>query len=197
MNPEELNRIARHEAGHILVARHEGFQTNDIIITAAGGQAGSNARLPDAPIMEYASRRLRVLLGGVVAQCLDAPQGVPQCITCSIKKVDASSDWERAEEIMRFLAHDHIYHDNGGGVDPNDELRRISIEYFSYVQKILETNREILEEITKFVLSKVNSSDLMALAYPPPNRAIVIFDQEMQSYLSRVRNVPFPEAGKR
>lgn len=79
---------AYHEAGHLVVAAHEGFQTSQISVTLKGnGTAHISPQLLGRSTLEYASSRLRVLLAGAVAQCMILNGGDERCVVDSFEKV--------------------------------------------------------------------------------------------------------------
>lgn len=108
MNAYERSRIAFHEAGHALMAAHEGFETGTIVVHHKGGSAETTAKLPDASIIEFVASRSRVLIAGVVAQCSVLDSGNNQCVPLACEKDDARDDWRKAQEHLLVLTHDRI-----------------------------------------------------------------------------------------
>ncbi|GFE93894.1 hypothetical protein [Acetobacter persici] len=195
MSPEEQERISRHEAGHAVVAIHEGFQIVGIRMTAEGGSAESDARLPGAPIMEYATRRLRVLLGGVVAQCLDAPEGCGPCVCAAVKTHEAKSDWEKAQEVLRFVVHGRSLDHTNRIFDLDEECGQLSQQHFADADAILNANRSTLEELTSIILK-----ELRRLAPGPRREASVEWEANIpasaiRSILGKVKKVPLNSSG--
>ena len=194
MSPEEQKRISRHEAGHAVVAIHEGFQILGIRITAAGGSADSDARLSGAPILEYATRRLRVLLGGVVAQCLDAPEGCERCVCTAVETHEAKSDWEKAQEVLRFVAHGRSLERTNRTFDLDEECRRLSQQHFADAGAILNANRSALEELASIILKDIRRS-----TRGPRREASVEWEANIpasaiRNVLGKVKKVPLNSA---
>ncbi len=195
MSPKEQERISRHEAGHIVVAIHEGFQTVGIRMTAEGGSAESDPRLPGAPIMEYATRRLRALLGGVVAQCLDAPEGCAPCICAAVKTNEAKSDWEKAQEVLRFVVHGRSLDRTNRIFNLDEECRRLSEQHFKDACTILDANRSALEELTSIILKEVRR-----LAPGPRREASVEWEvnvpaSAIEPIMGKLKKVPLSSSG--
>lgn len=195
MSPKEQERISRHEAGHAVVAIHEGFQIVGIRMTAEGGSAACDARLPGVPMMEYATRRLRMLLGGVVAQCLDAPEGCEPCICAAVKTNEATSDWEKAQEVLRFVVHGRSLDPTNRIFDLNEECGRLSQQYFEDALAILNANRSVLEELTSIVLK-----ELRGLALGPRRKAPVEWEvnvpaSAIKPIIGKVKKVSLSSSG--
>lgn len=153
MNPYERKRIAFHEAGHALMAAHEGFETGPIVVHHKGGSAETTATLPRASLIEFVASRFRVLIAGVVAQCVVLDPDNDQCVPLACKKDDARDDWRKANEHLLILAHDRIRQSAEPCDDPNSLCQAISNELFLEVGEILEQNRNILDALAQEVLS--------------------------------------------
>ncbi|WDA35122.1 hypothetical protein [Sphingobium sp. YC-XJ3] len=153
MNAYERRRIAFHEAGHALMAAHEGFETGTIAVHHKGGSAETTAKLPDASIIEFVASRSRVLIAGVVAQCIVLDPGNNQCVPLACEKDDARDDWRKAQEHLLVLTHDRIRQSAEPCDDPDALCQAISNEIFAEVGEILEQNRDILDALAQEVIS--------------------------------------------
>ena len=153
MNAYERRRIAIHEAGHALIAAHEGFETGTIVVHHKGGSAETTPKLPGAPIIEFVASRFRVLIAGVVAQCCVLDPGNNQCVLLACERDDARDDWRKAQEHLLVLTHDRILQSADPCDDPNALCQAISNELFSEVGEVLEQNRDILDALAQDVLS--------------------------------------------
>lgn len=157
MNDFRMKRIAYHEAGHLLVAAHEGFETFDIVVRIdqeMSGRAESSPRLPKKTMEQYASSRLRVLLAGAVAQCMNIERNDKQCTEEALEKGNANDDWRKARELARLIAHART-----GGNAANDDAmeatsKAVEDEHLEQARAIIESNRPLLNNLARLVVAR-------------------------------------------
>ena len=145
---------AYHEAGHLVVAAYEGFQTHQIGVTVQGnGTAHVSPQLPGRSTVEYASSRLRVLLAGAVAQCLILNNGDERCVAEALKNGNARNDFAKIEELARLLAHEQ----HGGNLDDEGTTAAtdaIIKAHLNESKEILENNLSVLSGLGSAVIYK-------------------------------------------
>lgn len=151
LSEKEIRRIAYHEAGHAVVAVHEGFKPPYILVHPEGAQAMTASPLPGASLKIFMRSRLRVLLAGAVAQCFALSPKNGDCVERACTEVDARGDWEKAKEIMAILIHEQT---EGRESDPSalgrirDDLREA---YSAEIRLILSANRRVLDELSRII----------------------------------------------
>ncbi|WP_164001754.1 hypothetical protein [Pyxidicoccus caerfyrddinensis] len=169
MSNYEKQRVAYHEAGHLLVAAHEGFESLGIVVRDnMSGHAESSPRLPGRTSEQYVSSRLRVLLAGALAQCIKLHPGDSRCVmNALLTNGNANDDWCKAEELARAIAHGRT-----GGAASDDKSMAAAAdevirEHSAQAQKILESNRKVLDKLARLVIDRfadlcaedINASD--------------------------------------
>jgi len=106
----EIRRIAKHEAGHYIVARVLGFGVGSISITiteGAGHNAGSEI-VPACPlsgdqaITGYLERRITVLYAGVLAESISVG-GLDEHKANASLLTSGSRDFDKARELTHLL----------------------------------------------------------------------------------------------
>jgi len=156
MNVSERKRIAFHEAGHALMAVHEGFEPGNIVVHHKGGSAELIAKLPEASVIEFVTSRARVLIAGVVAQCIKLDPDNSQCVPQACETDDARDDWRKAREHLVVLTHERIQQSAEPCDDYDGICQEISNKLFNEVGEILEKNWAILDMLAQEVLSLFN-----------------------------------------
>lgn len=152
--PYELKRTAYHEAGHLIVAAVLGFETHEIRITPKGaGEAVTSVQIPGVDPLDYAARRIAVLLAGVVGQCLVLHPGDVACAKAALERENGLHDWMRAEELARLVAQARV----PSAVTPQDfkaAADAVVAEEMARAQRILEDQAATLRAIGQLVLDK-------------------------------------------
>ena len=196
MDLEELKNTAYHEAGHAIVMlnlpKHD--PVHKVTIMPRGRALGLTFFLPEkdrySQDKEYMLSNIASLFGGRIAEEVFMNQ----------MTTGASNDFERATSIardmvMRFGMSDvmgpMVYADNEGEVflgrsvtkttniseatmqKVDSEVRRIIDEQYALARKIIETNRDKVEAITKALLDwetidRDQLDDIMAGRAPRP-----------------------------
>lgn len=178
---------AYHEAGHIVMARHEGFQVYGIRLLINGkGEAEYSLSLPcrSEGAEQYIRKRIRVLLAGAVAQCMIAHPGDTQCFKDAVTG-NAAADWRIALELgwaLNNISSDTIVEEEIAAREVDALLSGLVNE----TQAILRepSNHDRLMAVGRTCLSRLvelraySPDDLMA-----PNDAVVT-QQELNDMLA-------------
>ncbi len=151
----EFRCTAYHEAGHLIVAHHEGFDTGPIALSPKGsGHAETSAFLPGASPVNYAASRLRVLLAGAVAQCLVLSPGQTTCVVEAFdERGNGSIDWKRAQEMARVVALSSLASPSTKA-DFVAETSRVIKAHQDFVEDLLVRNDKLLRSIGQLALEK-------------------------------------------
>lgn len=189
MNAYERRRIAFHEAGHALMAAHEGFEAGTIVVHHKGGSAKTTATMPRASLIEFVASRFRVLIAGVAAQCIVLDPDNDQCVPLACEKDDARDDWRKAHEHLLTLTHDRIHQSAEPCDDSNALCQAISNELFLEVGEILEQNRDILDALAQEVLSMFDSLFDHDPGDPGAPSSLKLDKTEVASRLQGVRKI--------
>jgi cell division protease FtsH len=196
MDAEELKNTAYHEAGHAIVMlnlpKHD--PVHKVTIMPRGRALGLTFYLPEkdrySQDKEYMLSNIASLFGGRIAEEVFMNQ----------MTTGASNDFERATAIARDMVMRYgmsdvmgpmVYADNEGEVflgrsvtkttniseatmqKVDSEVRRIIDEQYSLARRIIETNRDKVEAITKALLDwetidREQLDDIMAGKVPRP-----------------------------
>jgi cell division protease FtsH len=196
MDAEELKNTAYHEAGHAIVMLHlpKHDPVHKVTIMPRGRALGLTFYLPEkdrySQDKEYMLSNIASLFGGRIAEEVFMNQ----------MTTGASNDFERATAIARDMVMRYgmsdvmgpmVYADNEGEVflgrsvtkttniseatmqKVDAEVRRIIDEQYSLARRIIETNRDKVEAITKALLDwetidRDQLDDIMAGKAPRP-----------------------------
>ncbi|MES2700586.1 MAG: cell division protein FtsH, partial [Pseudomonadota bacterium] len=196
MDAEELKNTAYHEAGHAIVMlntpKHD--PVHKVTIMPRGRALGVTFYLPEkdrhSQDKEYMLANIASLFGGRIAEEVFMNQ----------MTTGASNDFERATSIARDMVMRYgmsdlmgpmVYADNEGEVflgrsvtkttnisestmqKVDSEVRRIIDEQYALARRIIETNRDKVEAITKALLEwetigREQLDDIMAGKVPRP-----------------------------
>ena len=191
MSNYEKQRVAYHEAGHLLVAAHEGFEALGIVVRCnMSGHAASSLRLPGRTSEQYLSSRLRVLLAGALAQCLKLNPDDSRCVeNALLMKGNASDDWCKAEELARVIAHGRT-----GGAAADDESAAAAAddvirEHSAQAQKILESNRKVLDKIAQLVIDRFAELYAQDINDPDSDSELEVAGAEVKRALDGMQRV--------
>jgi len=191
MSPEEMKRIAYHEAGHAIIGVHEGFPPAIIEVHREGASVRTSYEMLSGSTMAFVSSRLRLLLGGAVAQCLILKPDIPYCRKDAYGRIDAKSDWEKARELIGVLLH----HENTGrNAEPGMLLRKandIEERHAAEARAILEANKNLLQRIAELVIIGFTELNLVEAPLPGGPR-LVVNPIEVEAALEDVVSVPHP-----
>lgn len=184
----DMKRIALHEAGHAVVAVHEGFRTPIIRIGARGADTVTQPDLPGASLSVYMRSRLRVLLAGAVAQCLMLCPEDGDGLARAFDGPDASSDWAKACEIMSLLIHEQTGgegSERGYGV----MIDAIKEEVAGEIRRILEANRAILDELADLTVCAFD--DMLEIGGPEGDTTLYVDSIAVEDVLRGVVKTTF------
>lgn len=171
LHDQDNNRVIHHELGHWLMAREMGFEVGKIVINSSRGKASGYAKVfPRASsqldtaeaVDDYLSRRVRVLLAGVIVEIAWYKKTFGESLSDKDLKgiyenavIDRSGigDKGKAEELLAILAGIR------GGTramdkDLNNQIRVIFVKIYRETEQVVETFLEML-----FVLADLISSE--------------------------------------
>lgn len=109
-------RLAIHEAGHVVMARHVGFVVNDVELHSGGGRSRiSFCPINDSPTVSTSSRRRHVLvaLAGMAAEMikygLKNPDDFADLFAKSSGDVQAVVEWLSIDSIDSPVLAEHLF----------------------------------------------------------------------------------------
>jgi cell division protease FtsH len=175
MSEDERKNTAYHESGHAIVAKllPKSDPVHKVTIIPRGRALGVTMQLPEQDRYsydrEYLLNRIAVLFGGRIAEEVFMNQ----------MTTGASNDFERATQMARDMVTRYgmsdvlgpmVYAENEGEVflgrsitkttnmseetmrKVDSEIRRIIDEQYALARRLIETNREKIEAMTKALL---------------------------------------------
>lgn len=173
-------RVAKHEAGHYIVARVLGFKTGEISLTMLdmnGGHSASSVIVLAQPlacdpsIMDYLERRVSVLYAGSIAEALNNGVVDNDAALKTARELGGVRDWDKARELVQLLRNLR-YPD----VTTEDEIQagltELDLKVWTRATEIIVQEHELIEGIagrlaqdTKFLHRKVTltEADLAAM----------------------------------
>jgi hypothetical protein len=156
----QVREMVRHEAGHAVVARIQGFPAGKIFLMAnrAGHEVNLIPSLTSASdTIEYITKRLKVLYAGVVAQSLDSDNRAHLTKCEGYFRDTASDDFSKIREIMRILV---------GSSKPGasysefaEELKRVEDAISDATVNLVRANAVSIKALTKFFVSKLDEAN--------------------------------------
>ena len=162
--------LAFHEAGHIVVAAVEGFRPEGLtVFIKSGGEAEITIACAERGVEEYVESRLRVLLAGVLSQCMHLCPGDPACTREAFgPKREGWSDYSKALELAWLIRNTR----SGATSDPEAaaaEADAVILKCLNESAEILDHNWEAVTRLAHRViagLSAVASADPADLDAP-------------------------------
>jgi len=151
--------VSYHEAGRVLMAKIEGFQFGNIIIEINGnGQAELILNQPchSSGAEDYLKRRIRVLLGGALAQCIVLHPNDPKAFEEALSR-NASADWKVATELawaLRNIASREEVSDDAARIEVDEVLQMLVNETANAINDPI--NYKPLMNISMLCLTGVN-----------------------------------------
>jgi len=190
MSPKDKLRIARHEAGHALVAlKTEGADpVHKVSIIPRGRALGVTVSLPSEDIYNYNEKRLRatlaMLYGGRVAE--EIAYGKDDTSTGASNDIERASsmarsmvtEWGMSEKVgpIRTVSEQqNMFLGGGGGPQQNvsgdtakiidEEVKRIVTETKGQAEKILKENDEIFQAIVDALMEHetIDATDIATI----------------------------------
>jgi hypothetical protein len=160
-NKQLLEPIARHEAGHFVVAKVLGFETEDIKFKANNfsqnnGNCAINLNqsiLNIDDLLKYCEKRVMVLYAGAIAQSLQ--NGIPNNdILQNIFKTNAISDCDKIREHI-FIIRNIKYSATVEESEIQQELDIIDDELFKKTIPIVIDNNDIIKSLANQLLIRI------------------------------------------
>lgn len=156
-----VRRVARHEAGHFVVARALGFTTTGIavtMLTVDGGHSGEAAIevYGSAPAIEdvtsYLRRRIAVLYAGAIAEA-SAAGVVDQANFEQCLREGGANDKLKIGELIQLLRN--IVHPAEREVKAvESQLHEIDTECIQIALRVIEQNSQAIDDVAQAVCSK-------------------------------------------
>lgn len=157
--------LAFHEAGHIVVASVERFHPERLtVFLRSGGEAEITIACAERGVEEYAESRLRVLLAGVLAQCIHLCPNNPACTREAFgPKREGWMDYSKALELAWLIRNTR----SGATADPETAAK----EADEVILKCMHESADILNRNWDAVTRLANRvvAGLAAIASADPN----------------------------
>lgn len=177
--PDFALSIARHEAGHFVIARVLGFRVNSISIQLDPAY-GYNAETSVTPceklsslekVTEYLRRRVRVLYAGALAETLSsrASRAIGYVAFEQLQRGNATRDYVKIRELAYTLRN--IQHSD---CDPADDAELT--QQINDVENLLR--EETVELVDRHVVAIIDAGEYVACRIRPEER-IVVSSQEL------------------
>jgi hypothetical protein len=99
--------ILKHEAGHMVVAKVLGFQTDRLVYkqSHAGAELAIDLILPDiAAVTRFIRTRVPILYAGVLAESLEGDRVNNDKALKLVRGPEGADDYSKARELIRVLA---------------------------------------------------------------------------------------------
>jgi hypothetical protein len=139
--------VLRHEAGHMIVARVLGFQTDRLVYknSHAGAELAIDLTLPDiAAVTEFIRRRVPILYAGVLAESLNGGKVDNDKALRLIRGPEGADDYSKARELIRVFA----------GVERGEReyqpvLDKLDDEVWNKATSLVETYEEQIDMLSR------------------------------------------------
>jgi hypothetical protein len=175
---QHVERLARHEAGHVVVARCLGFTTSGMALTMLdfeGGHSGEaqvnvhGATREVRDICDYLRRRIAVLYAGAIAEAW-TERGIEQAAFEACLERGGRGDKAKADELVQLLRNIR-YPKETDAQQVGIQLNDLTNECIQLAETILETRQEAIREI----------ADLVKARFQRPGVRIVVSEHDLDS----------------
>jgi hypothetical protein len=165
---------AQHEAGHCIVGRHHGFQTDEIFIDVSDqGTSGGSSTSPHTElktvedVASYLEKRIQVLCAGVLAEHLNGASINAEAADRAFKTT-AMNDWSKVTELVRTLCGIRFAEFDDLGV----ALEKVAAEHLNASAEIVIRECRKVRAVTDVLIAKVNDYGHYALSSAEIDEAI-------------------------
>jgi hypothetical protein len=151
--------VLRHEFGHLVAARDQGFTTGEVELKPTTGAAVINIipSLKDLQdVQQFLAKRIRVLYAGVLAQSLVRSK-INTVVANTFLDTTAPNDYAKLRELVRTLAGIE-HHDATDYDDFEAKMKGTNDRLYGDAIKIVETNAELIVDLAIFAMSKIDSA---------------------------------------
>lgn len=158
-NRKETVDVLRHEFGHLVVAKSQGFTTGEVKLQPT--RAGAIIEIVPSfktkeDVEDFLEKRLRVLYAGALAQSLNRGK-VNTVVANKYLAETATDDYSKAREIARTLAGIK-YHDATSYDDFEQKLGKMNERFYKDAMKLVEKNAELIVDLSVFGYQKIEEA---------------------------------------
>jgi hypothetical protein len=179
-----VDDVIRHEFGHLIVAKSLGFQTGKVELLAknAGAEITLDIPLPTiADVASYIERRIKVLYGGAIAECLRKNNKIDGPSTVAKFNSTAADDFSKIREIMRISVG--IRHPQSSKQEFPGYLENAEETLSNEAADIVLQEAELIREMTDFFLDKRRKASPIG---KPPLQQFILTARDIDSHPSIV-----------
>jgi hypothetical protein len=147
--------VLRHEFGHLIAAKHLGFKTGLVLLKAksAGAEIVLDVSLPALDdVASYIDRRIQVLYGGALAECLRKNNTIDASATSTKLRSTAADDFTKIREIMRIAVG--IRNPEATANEFQTHLTAAKDDLFNRAAMIITQEAALIREMVDFFLDK-------------------------------------------
>ncbi len=165
---ERAVKVVRHEVGHWIVGRYHGFKSGPIEITMLRGdghrgsaQIETDCDLRTMDLLEsYLRRRISTLFAGALAESLSEDGKVNNKYAANeFSSGGATNDHKGIRELLRILRGMTLGPPPSDEAKANKQLQNLSDDIWKETAEILESNYELIEELTHTIMERAEKVD--------------------------------------
>jgi hypothetical protein len=162
-------RVAKHEAGHYVVARVHGFGVTDFYATlldSRGGYRGGCETTIAQPLTtmpqvdDYLNRRVQVLYAGALAESLNSLGEIdyPAAANC-LKVGGAMDDYSKARELLNLVGNVRYAHGSTIG-EMQTQLSAIEMNIWQAAASCVQADHLVIHGLARLLADRLVASDL-------------------------------------
>ncbi|CUW85620.1 MULTISPECIES: hypothetical protein [Rhizobium/Agrobacterium group] len=165
---ERAVRVVRHEVGHWIVGQYHGFKSGPIEITMLRGdghrgsaQIETDCDLRSVELLDsYLRRRISTLFAGALAESLGEDGKVNnQYAARELEIGGAQNDHKGIRELLRVLRGMTFGAPPSDETKANKQLQTLSDDIWKDTAEIIETNHELIGELTRTIMERAEKVD--------------------------------------
>ena len=151
-----VERLARHEMAHIVVAKALGFRTGDVTLVLKspdGDHVGTSTVFLEKEtssieqVIEYLRSRVAILLAGSIAE-VESIGELRRSAHRQVRSEGAASDLQKALELLTLLL-------NVQGKSDPEALERALDQLTSWTVQIVTSNYDVIQSLAKKVAGRI------------------------------------------
>lgn len=159
--------LARHEAGHFVIARALGYEGDEVAITWGGSGNGGSGRnsvtldrnLPDvASIIAQCRDRVLMLYAGSMAENVQGGRVVDQRVCDDLNTAKAADDFSKVRENLRVIAGASRLEKE----DAQTALTRVNDEIWEKAKALVVHFDGEIEKLSKALLNEIERPSIPA-----------------------------------